>query len=74
MDPAALASLLKDGGPYALLALSLLANKFFYDYIITLHGKIEKLNTEWRTDSQYQSDRIVGVLEGKPPEPKRGQR
>lgn len=62
MDPAALASLLKDGGPWALVAILALVIKFLYDYIITLHGKIETLNIEWRRDSQTQSEKLTEVL------------
>lgn len=62
MDPVALASLLKDGSPWALVAILALVIKFLYDYIITLHGKIETLNIEWRRDSQTQSEKLTEVL------------
>ncbi len=63
MDAASIAGLVKDYGTIAFLALSLLVNKALWDYIQTLHAKIETLNLEWRKDSAAQGDKLTSILE-----------
>ena len=63
MDPAALATLLKDYGPWGLLALSLIVNKALYDRIGVLQDKVEDTLNKWREDSQAQSDKLGAFLE-----------
>ena len=63
MDAVALATMLKDYGPWGLLALSMLVIKILWDYIQTLHTKIETLNKEWRADSAAQGDKLTSILE-----------
>jgi len=63
MDPVALAALLQNGGPWALLSLSLLANKYLFERGNKLQEKVESILGEWRKDSLAQSDRLTTFLE-----------
>lgn len=63
MDVGAIATLLKDGGPWALLAVSLFVNRVLWEYAQSKITKIESLNEEWRKDSQAQSDKLASILE-----------
>jgi len=56
VDPIALGAALQSYGPWALLALSLLANKYLFDKLMWTLG-------EWRKDSQQQSEKLTSILE-----------
>ena len=63
MDPAQIASILKDYGPWGGLGVSLLVIRYLYGEIVKLQSKAEGYLIEWRKDSQAQGDKLAEYIQ-----------